>query len=231
MSRAAHLLDAVSVQRRPRAKRRHRAREKFGRVLPVLLRQRATLRLHPSTQPFVRRLLVPGHDVHEFQTRALVVRAEESSAVGVNLWTRASASEGVVDGVALKRGDLVVGELVIDEEGGDGALLLLHGLEVGVELGGLADERAAALAAVVEGGGDALAALQEALELAVHHRERLLRLAGGVQNSRLMFRPFCSMIVRRPARREGGGGGEGGMRVSGRCRARGDGRGAGRGRL
>ena len=40
--------------------------------------------------------------------------------------------------------------------------------------------RAAALATVVEGGGDALAALQKALELAVHHRERLLRLAGGV---------------------------------------------------
>ena len=88
--------------------------------------------------------------------------------------------EGVVNGVALERSDLIVGELVIDEEGGDGAPLLLHGLEVGVQLGGLADERAAALATVVEGGGDALAALQKALELAVHHRERLLRLAGGV---------------------------------------------------
>ena len=79
---------------------------------------------------------------------------------------------------SLQRHDVFVRQLEVYRERRDDLLLLLNGSDRGIQLRGLAQQRARALARAIQRAADAVAAAQQPLELPIHSAQRLLRLVG-----------------------------------------------------
>ena len=103
----------------------------------------------------------------------------------------------VTERSSLQRRDVFVRQLEVHRERRDDLLLLLHGRDHGIELRGLAKQRARALARALQRAADAVAAVKQALKLPVDRAQRLLR-AVATRYSRLISRPCRSTDRRRP---------------------------------